>query len=173
MASRVAFSTWESVFSLTGEIQKHKRPSQQNVGWLTAALIGISVGGGSLLSTWLKLAFDRQRPELALHAVAAASASFPSGHAMLSAVTYLTVGGLIMRTHASAAAKLYVFAVAMLLTVAIGVSRVYLGVHWPTDVLAGWCAGAAWALLFVLIDVWLERWRNIRAASHPPYRARW
>ena len=76
--------------------------------WRTAALIGLSVAGGSLLSTWLKLAFDRQRPELALHAVAAASASFPSGHAMLSAVTYLTVGGLLMRAHRSTGAKVYV-----------------------------------------------------------------
>ncbi len=134
--------------------------------WGSAVLIGVSVTGGSLLSTWLKLAFDRPRPELALHVVAASSASFPSGHAMLSAVTYLTVGGLLMRAPGSFGAKLYVFAVVVLLTSAIGVSRVYLGVHWPTDVLAGWCMGAAWALLFLLVAVRLEHWRDFGAARH-------
>jgi len=77
-------------------------------------------------------------------------------------------GGLLMRAPGSVGAKLYLFAVAVLLTSAIGVSRIYLGVHWPTDVLAGWGVGAAWAPLFLLVAVWLERWRDFRAASHSP-----
>jgi undecaprenyl-diphosphatase len=129
--------------------------------WGTAALVGLSVASGSLLSTGLKLAFDRPRPDLVPHAVAVSSASFPSGHAMLSAVTYLTVGALLMRAQGRVVAKVYVFAVAVLLTVAIGVSRVYLGVHWPTDVLAGWCVGAAWALLCWLVATWLQRRRGM------------
>jgi undecaprenyl-diphosphatase len=133
--------------------------------WGTAALVGLSVASGSLLSAGLKLAFDRPRPDLVPHAVAVASASFPSGHVMLSAVTYLTVGALLMRAQGRVGAKVYVFAVAVLLTVAIGISRVYLGVHWPTDVLAGWCVGAAWALLCWLVATSLQRRRGDGAAS--------
>lgn len=121
-----------------------------------AILTAVSIGGGSLLSTSLKIAFDRPRPELLAHAVDVASPSFPSGHAMLSAVAYLTVGGLLMRTQTRAAAKIYVLASAVLLNVLIGISRVFLGVHWPTDVLAGWCVGATWALLCWAVALWLE-----------------
>jgi undecaprenyl-diphosphatase len=70
-----------------------------------------------------------------------------------------------MRAQGRGAAKVYVLAVAVLLTVAIGISRVYLGVHWPTDVLAGWCVGAAWALLCWLVATWLQRRRGDSAAS--------
>jgi undecaprenyl-diphosphatase len=69
---------------------------------------------------------------------------------MLSAVTYLTLGSLLARAVPGRAAKIYVISVAMLTTVLVGMSRVYLGVHWPSDVLAGWCAGFAWALLCLL-----------------------
>ena len=127
-----------------------------------AVLIAASVGGGSLLSTVFKIAFDRPRPDLVPQAVAIASASFPSGHAMLSAVAYLTVGGLLMRVQTRLAAKVYVLTLAVLMTLLIGVSRVYLGVHWPTDVLAGWCVGAAWALLCWLVVAWLGRSAELR-----------
>jgi undecaprenyl-diphosphatase len=122
-----------------------------------ALLLAVSVGGGSLLSSVLKTVFDRPRPDLVPHAVAVASASFPSGHAMLSAVAYLTLGGLLMRVQIRLVAKVYVLATAVVLTVLIGISRVYLGVHWPTDVLAGWCVGAAWALLCWVVAAWSER----------------
>jgi undecaprenyl-diphosphatase len=112
-----------------------------------ALQVAVSIGGGALLSSLIKMAFDRPRPDLVPHAVAVASASFPSGHAMLSAVAYLTIGGLLMRVQTRLATKVYVLTTAVLLTVLIGISRIYLGVHWPTDVLAGWCIGAAWALL--------------------------
>lgn len=121
-----------------------------------AALVAISIGSGMLLSTLLKDSFDRPRPDLVPHIVVATSGSFPSGHAMLSAITYLTLAGLLMRIQTGWAAKAYVLAVAILLTVAIGASRVYLGVHWPTDVVAGWCVGSAWALLYWLVSEWLE-----------------
>jgi undecaprenyl-diphosphatase len=81
---------------------------------------------------------------------------------MLSAVAYLTVGGLLMRVQTRLAAKVYVLTLAVLMTLLIGVSRVYLGVHWPTDVLAGWCVGAAWALLCWLVVAWLGRSAELR-----------
>lgn len=112
-----------------------------------ALLVLLSIGGGTVISFLLKSLFDRPRPDIVPHAVEVATASFPSGHAMLSAVTYLTLGGLLARFLSGRRAKVYVVGVAVLMSVAIGISRVYLGVHWPTDVLAGWSLGAAWALL--------------------------
>ena len=122
-----------------------------------ALLVLVSVGGGQLLSSLLKEVFERPRPDLVPHVVQIVTASFPSGHAMLSAVTYLTLGTLLARVQPLRRVKVYLFAVAVLLTLLIGVSRVYLGVHWPTDVLAGWCVGAAWAMLCWLVAVWLQR----------------
>jgi undecaprenyl-diphosphatase len=110
-----------------------------------ALLVAAAVGGGMLLSTVLKIGFERPRPDLVPHAARVYTASFPSGHAMLSAVTYLTLGALLARFQPSRRLKAFFLAVAVILTLAIGASRVYLGVHWPTDVLAGWCIGAAWA----------------------------
>jgi undecaprenyl-diphosphatase len=112
-----------------------------------AILVLGSVIGGVVLSTILKLGIDRPRPDLVVHLVEVHTASFPSGHAMLSAVVYLTLGGLLSRVKRPRRIKIYVLSVAVILTLLIGVSRVYLGVHWPTDVLAGWCAGATWAML--------------------------
>lgn len=122
-----------------------------------ALLVLVSVGGGALLSTLLKLGFERPRPDLVPHAVQVYTASFPSGHAMLSAATYLTLGALLTRVQPRRRVKTYLLSVAVVLTLLIGLSRIYLGVHWPTDVLAGWCVGAAWAMLCWLVALWLQR----------------
>lgn len=122
-----------------------------------AVLVLVAIGGGSLLSTLLKLGFDRPRPDLVPHAVKVYTASFPSGHAMLSAVTYLTLGALLARVHEQRSIKLFVLGTAVALTAVIGLSRVYLGVHWPSDVLAGWCVGAAWAALCRYVALLLQR----------------
>jgi undecaprenyl-diphosphatase len=112
-----------------------------------ALLVLASVTGGVLLSSILKLGVDRPRPDLVPHLVEEYTASFPSGHAMLSAVVYLTLGGLLSRLEGPRRIKIYVLSVSLILTFLVGLSRIYLGVHWPTDVLAGWCAGATWAVV--------------------------
>jgi len=122
-----------------------------------ALLMAASVGWGVMLSTLLKPGIDRPRPDLVPHLVAVSTASFPSGHAMLSAVVYLTLGALLSRMEARRGVKVYFLTLAVVMTFLVGVSRIYLGVHWPTDVLAGWCAGSAWAILCWRVALALQR----------------
>lgn len=110
-----------------------------------ALLMLVSVLGGALLSEWLKEMFARPRPEYSTIA-AEMSASFPSGHAMLSAITFLTIGALLSRFTQSSRLRGFYVGTAILLTAFVGVTRVMLGVHYPSDVLAGWALGAAWAI---------------------------
>ncbi len=134
------------------------------VAWLAllrkfgaAVLVGLAVIGGALLSLALKSGFARPRPELVPHGDVVTSLSFPSGHAMSSAIVYLTLAALLSRAQPHRRLKIYLLSVAVVLTLMIGVSRVYLGVHWPSDVAAGWCIGSAWALLCWAITLWLQR----------------
>ena len=129
-----------------------------------AIAILVAVAGGLILSSLLKLGFDRPRPELVPHGSLVYTTSFPSGHSMMAAVTYLTLGALLARVGGSIRIRIYLLSVAVLLTVLVGVSRVYLGVHWPTDVAAGWAVGAAWALLCSLVMSRLQR----RGEVEPP-----
>ncbi|UCI26751.1 phosphatase PAP2 family protein [Mesorhizobium sp. B2-8-5] len=131
---------------------------------LTALFMFAAVAGGQVLSSLLKFEVDRPRPDLVSHLVTETSLSFPSGHAMLSAVTYLTLGSLAARFLPDRRTKVFVLGLAVLTTVLIGASRVYLGVHWPSDVLAGWCAGFAWAMLCWLAARLLQR-RKVVADS--------
>lgn len=123
-----------------------------------AAWIAASLVGGSLISTELKDVIHRPRPALVPHLVWVDNASFPSGHALISAATYLTIAlmlaGLVRRRAARAAIVCF-FSVVVVL---IGCSRVYLGVHWPSDVLGGWCFGTVWALAVF----WTNRWLRAR-----------
>ncbi|MBK8210678.1 MAG: phosphatase PAP2 family protein [Rhodospirillales bacterium] len=130
-----------------------------------ALLLLIAVGGGMLLGSELKELFDRPRPDLVPHAVQVYTLSFPSSHAMLSAVTYLTLAALLARSQSRRRVKAYLLGVAILLTLLIGSSRVYLGVHWPTDVLAGWCAGATWAMGCWMLALALQRRGAVEAES--------
>lgn len=122
-----------------------------------AALCIVSVAGGTALAFLLKHWFERPRPDLVSATARVFSASFPSAHAMMAAVTYLTLGALLMRIEPSVRVKAYVLTLAVATTMLVGVSRVYLGVHWPTDVMAGWCVGVAWALICWFAAVQLQR----------------
>ena len=109
--------------------------------WFTlAALVG-----GSIVSSLLKLVFDRPRPDVAEQLDKTFTSSFPSAHAMVSTLAYLTLALLAARLVEDRAVRRFLIVMAVLLALAIGASRVYLGVHWPSDVLAGWLAGACWA----------------------------
>lgn len=125
----------------------------------------VSVSGGWLLSFGLKMAFDRPRPDLVSHGSIVYTASFPSGHAMMAAVTYLTLAALLIRIQPRRRLKAYLLLAAMLVTVLVGISRVYLGVHWPTDVLAGWTLGAVWASLCWLVARWMQRQGAVETAA--------
>ena len=111
-----------------------------------AAFMFLSILGGWIVSAMLKLGVARPRPDIVPHLVEVHDLSFPSGHAMLSAVTFLTLGALLSRAQQYRSTRIFLIAAAIFLTFIVGLSRIYLGVHYPTDVLGGWCAGATWAL---------------------------
>ena len=120
-------------------------------------LVLVATVGGEVLNLALKEVFDRPRPDVALHLTQVSSPSFPSGHAMESAVIYFTLAALLARLVEPRPLKLYFLALAAVLSFLVGVSRVYLGVHYPSDVLAGWTAGIAWALVCWTVASRLQR----------------
>jgi undecaprenyl-diphosphatase len=129
-----------------------------------ALLVLAAIAGGALLSTALKFGFERPRPDLVPHGTRIYTASFPSGHAMLSAISYLTLGALLARVQRQRRVKALVVGLSILITLLVGMSRVYLGVHWPSDVLAGWCVGAAWAALCWFMALQLQRRGQVETA---------
>lgn len=152
------------------------------LGWLTFTTIVIAVYlwldrkfhmmlfmlaatiSGAIVSYVLKSAFARPRPDLVPHLSHVHTSSFPSGHSMLSAVVYLTLGSLLAAVMPNVKLKVYVLTIAVILSVFVGASRVYLGVHYPTDVLAGWLAGLLWALVCWLVAHWLQRRARLEGA---------
>jgi len=133
----------------------------------TAYFVVIAAVTGTTINTLMKALFDRARPDFVTHLTDVFTASFPSGHAAQSAVVYLTLGALLAGTHRSLIFRIYFIGVAILLVLLIGLSRVYLGVHYPTDVLAGWCFGTAWALTCWLILKTLQRRKVARQPENP------
>jgi undecaprenyl-diphosphatase len=138
------------LFAVVGYLLLSRRRA---AAWL---MLG-AVLGGVALSNLLKFSFARPRPDLVTPAVRVFTASFPSGHATMSAITYLTLGALLARTHSEISIRTYFMILAGLLTALVGLSRIYLGVHYPTDVLAGWCIGTAWAMGSWVLMTWLQR----------------
>ena len=133
---------------------------KRHAAWFVLA----TVLGGAALNSLLKLGFARPRPDIVTPLTKVLTLSFPSGHAALSAVCYLTLGVLLAQTQTSRAIRSYFIVTAMLLTLLVGLSRIYLGVHYPTDVLAGWCFGIAWALLCWTVMSYFQR----RGEIEPP-----
>jgi len=129
------------------------------------------IAGGLVLSTTLKIAFNRPRPELVPHEMRVSTSSFPSGHSMMSALTYLTLGALLARSQERKRVKAFSILTAAALTFMVGISRVYLGVHWPTDVVAGWTAGASWALLCWLATRRLQKRGMLETDAEQPASA--
>ena len=130
-------------------------------------LVLIATFGGLGLSTLLKSIIARNRPSVVPHLSYVTTSSFPSGHSMLAAVAYLTLGSLLARLVVEWRVKIYILVVALLVTFLVGVSRVYMGVHYPTDVLAGWAAGLVWASICWLVARALQH----RGAVEPPTEA--
>lgn len=125
------------------------------------ALMAAATGGGFVLGASLKELFSRQRPDIVPHLVEVNSLSFPSGHATNSAIVYLTIALVLARNYQDMASRLFILLGAVVLVIGVGLTRVFLGVHYPTDVLAGWMIGAAWALAMGAITRHLQRQRKI------------
>ena len=130
--------------------------------WRRALFVTVATFGGWFINGALKELFQRPRPDIVPHLREVMTMSFPSGHAMQSAVVYLTLGALSMHIAQRRLSKFYCMSVAMLATALVGASRVYLGVHYPTDVLAGWLIGLSWALLCWIIERSLERQTGLK-----------
>lgn len=125
-----------------------------------ALVVLVATLGALGASSLLKKSIDRDRPDLVPHRTVIYTASFPSGHSMLSASTYLTLGALLAATQRRKRIKIFILLFCTFITLLVGISRVYLGVHWPSDVVAGWTAGAAWALVCWLLARGLQRAKN-------------
>lgn len=130
-------------------VLQHKR--------LEALIIAVAFGGGLTISQLLKEFFNRERPPEIYRASEILNASFPSGHALLSTVVFLTLGAMLTQAAKGQGLRIFVMSAAIALAVLVGLTRIYLGVHWTTDVLAGWAAGAAWATACWLAGRWLKQ----------------
>ncbi len=133
-----------------------------------ALLLVVSLVGGIVLVSALKIGFARPRPDIVPPLARVFTASFPSSHAALSAAVYLTLGALLARIVEPRQTKLFFVGLAVCLTLIVGVSRVYLGLHYPTDVMAGWCVGAAWAMICWSVALYLQRRGGIERPGADP-----
>jgi undecaprenyl-diphosphatase len=122
-----------------------------------AGFLTVSIGSGLLMSYLLKNFFLRERPTVVPRLTTFDRASFPSGHSMGAALVFLTLGGIVSRQTRSLLSEAYFLAVAVVLSILVGISRIYLGVHFPSDVLAGWAVGSFWSAVCTQLARWLQR----------------
>lgn len=130
-----------------------------------AIVVLVAIAGAAFLVEGIKDIVERPRPDLVPHGVTTYTHSFPSGHATGGAATYLTLGALLARFEPRRRLKVFALSVAVIVTLLIGLSRIYLGVHWPSDVLAGWTLGACWALLCWSMARILQRSGTVETGS--------
>lgn len=130
----------------------------------SAWYVAFAAISGTMISNVLKSIFDRPRPELTAIAEYG-KGSFPSGHSTMAAVVYLTLGVMLAVAAQKLKLKLFYIGTAVLLIVLVGLSRLYLGVHYPTDVAAGWAIGASWAILWAIVASWLKDRHHIEQAK--------
>ena len=134
--------------------------------WI-ALFVLVAVLSGTAVSTVMKSGFDRPRPELVPHETRIYTKSFPSGHSAMSSLVYLTLGAVMARAERSRKTRAFLLTVPVFLLLIVGISRVYLGVHWPTDVLAGWAFGVSWAAVSWFVFRLLERRYHLPIESTP------
>lgn len=137
----------------------------------SAIFLVVAVVGGVVIGAFLKGVFDRPRPDVVPHMVEVLSESFPSGHTIISSIVYPILGVMVSRTVRRTRTRVYLLAVAIGLALLVGLTRVYLGVHYPTDVLGGWALGFAWALLCWMAVRWLQRHRTVEPEPPPQHGA--
>jgi undecaprenyl-diphosphatase len=125
--------------------------------FLTAVIVLVSSITSEVADEGLKLLFERPRPSVVPHLRSVVTASFPSGHAMESAIIYLMLGALLMRVVEGRITRIYCMATAIALTFIVGVSRLFLGVHYPSNVVGGWMLGLLWAALTFLVTRRFDR----------------
>ncbi len=131
-----------------------------------ALIFAATVILAQISSELLKALYDRPRPSLVTHGSIVYSQSFPSGHSTLAAATFFTLATVVASVETKTRTKVLIFVLAILFVVSVGLSRVYLGVHWPTDVLGGWALGASWALVaWVALGLTRSRARGGRTSS--------
>ncbi|MEO7191826.1 MAG: phosphatase PAP2 family protein [Vicinamibacterales bacterium] len=148
------------VFAVSGFLALQQR-------YRTALFILLTAVSGEAANWIIKGLFARPRPTIVPHLQAVVSSSFPSGHAMESALIYLTLGAMLMRTTNGRVTKIYCMSLAVLLTLLVGISRVYLGVHYPTDVVGGWMFGFLWASVWWVIERRFEQSTGVSDEKPP------
>jgi undecaprenyl-diphosphatase len=134
---------------------------QRKFAYALFVLLATSLGSG--LGHVMKQFFDRPRPSVVPHLAEVLNTSFPSGHSLSSSLVWLTLGALLAQAVDRRREKIYIIATALFIGFLVGLTRVYLGVHYPSDVVAGWCVGTAWALICWMAAYWLQQRRKIRA----------
>jgi undecaprenyl-diphosphatase len=132
--------------------------------WRLALAAFVSVFSGMAVLNLLKSGFNRPRPDLVKHAAFVYDASFPSGHSTMSAIIYLTLGIILAQSQPRKGVKIFAVTLSILITTLVGISRVYLGVHGPTVVIAGWALGRVWAVVFWFATVWIKGARKRRGS---------